>query len=197
MRGLQRHAVPAEQLDHDSADRLARLDRDNEDIAAAVGVLLHQHPQIRDEHETAYRGVRNGAFLLRIPAAALQEKQTALAAAVGRLREMTREVEGRVVRLPAIGHGDELLLAGDARDVRLVERTISNLRRLEPAFSLADEMVDLVGPHAVDLEFDQGHATGADREFAFAAEREDAPFALDRDLARQLGGGDDLRVILR
>ena len=48
-------AVSAEQLDRHPADRLARLDRGDENVAGLVGVLLHEQAQVADEDEAAGR----------------------------------------------------------------------------------------------------------------------------------------------
>ena len=63
--------------------------------------------------------------------------------------------------------------------------------RLKFAFRLANEMIDLVGRDAIDLELDYRHTARTDRDFALAAQREQAAIPLDFNFLREFGSGND------
>ena len=186
-------AVLAQDFHRDAGERRARLDREEENIAAPVGVLLYQHAEVGDENEAAIAHVAHRFFFTGSHSRARTKKETALAPAIGRQLEMTGEIEGGIVGPKLVLEIDRLMLDRDARDVFLVELA-KEFRVLETAVGLRDEMVDLVRSDAGDLVFDDADAARLDRELALAAERENAAAALDLDFARQSWDRDD-RVI--
>ena len=66
---------------------------------------------------------------------------------------------------------------------------VLELRRLEFAFGLADQVIDLGREDAVDFKLDHRHAARPDRELPFAAQGEQSAITLDLDFLRQLGAG--------
>ena len=192
----ERHAVLAQDLHGDAGEWRARLDRKDEDVAAPVGVFLHQQANVGDENEATIAHVADRPFLHRIPFSRAHEKEAALAPAVGRHLEMTGEVEGGIVRPKFVLDIDRLMLERDPRNVFLVELA-KEFRVLETAVGLRDEMIDLVRGDAGDFVFDLGDGARFDREFALAVERENSALALNLDFARQSGHGDDRVIGLR
>ena len=80
---LQRNPVLAQKIDRHIGERLAGFDRHQKHVVSAVRVFLGQDSDVGNENET--RIVDLDSFLLdRIVALGGQEKQTALASAVGR-----------------------------------------------------------------------------------------------------------------
>ena len=163
LRALDRDAIAAEDVDGHAGQRQTGLDRDHENIAGLVSVFLHQQSEVADENEPRRRDAFDEFFRDWVPRARLQEEQAALAAAVRGFLEILREIERGIVRLPFVLERDRLVFARDPRNVVLVERRVLEFRRLEFALRLADEMVDLRGENAIDLELDHGHAAGPDR----------------------------------
>ena len=74
---------------------------------------------------------------------------------------------------------------------------IAKFRVLEFALALANEVIDLGGSNARDFEFDRRQSAGTDRQFPFAAQREQAALTFDLHFARQLRHGDDRVVVFR
>src|SRR6266496_6400532 len=74
---------------------------------------------------------------------------------------------------------------------------IAKFRVLEFALALTDEVIDLGGSNARDFEFDRRQSAGTDRQFPFAAQREQAALTFDLHFARQLRHGDDRVVVFR
>ena len=153
---LDRHAVLAQNFHGRAVDRLTTFDRHQKNIAAAVGVFLRQNSDVGNKQKSAVPG-RPDRFLFRwVPAARSQEKQAALAPAICRFAKVLREIERRVIGLPFVFHRDRLLLNRDPRDVFLVKiQRRAELRVLELAFGLANEMVDLGCGNARNFEFDR------------------------------------------
>jgi hypothetical protein len=112
----------------------------------------------------------------------LEEKEAVHGGAVwGLSGEMFGEVESGEVWFKFIFKLDGLALGGDAGDVFLSEAGTPEAGILEFAGGLADEVIDLIGGDATDLVVDFVNAAGADGEFAFAADGEDATVTLDFD----------------
>ena len=134
------------------------LDRHQKDVVTAVRVFLRQNSDVGNENET--RIADFDCFLLdRIPPLRGQEKQTALASAVGRFAQLLAEIKCRVIRFPFVFHRDVLPVGRDARNVLLVE-VIWHLeqRMFEFSVGLADQMIDLRSGDAADFEFDRAQS---------------------------------------
>ena len=109
--------------------------------------------------------------------------------------EMFGEVESGEVWFKFIFKLDGLAFGGDAGDVFLSEAGTPEAGILEFAGGLADEVIDLIGGDATDLVVDFVNAAGADGEFAFAADGEDAAVSLDFDFFGEFGDGDERGVV--
>ena len=161
LRGLEGNAVLAEEIDNHIRKRLALFDRQQENVVTAVRVFLGQDSDVSNENEARILDP-NPLVLSRVPALRGQEKEAALAPAVGRLAQMLAEIERGIIRLPFVFHRDSLPLGRDAGNVFLVE-IIRHLeeRVLEFSFRLADQMIDLRRGYATDLELDRAERARA------------------------------------
>src|SRR5205809_7032435 len=116
-----------------------------------------------------------------------QEEKAALAAAICWFAKVLREIERGVIGLPFVIHCDRLLLNRNARDVFLVKvlrRT--ELRVLEFAFGLANEMVDLSCSNARNFKFDRPQSACTDRQFPVAVQRQQTALTFNLHFAWQL-----------
>src|SRR5207244_9281747 len=73
-----RQAVLPEQLDRRAGDRRAGRDRHDEDVVRAVGGVLHEEAEVRDEHDPARLDAVDPLLRLGIPARDADRKSTRL-----------------------------------------------------------------------------------------------------------------------
>ena len=109
---------------------------------------------------------------------------------------MSGKIERGITRLHQVRLGDALRFVAEAGEILLGKMRIAELGILEVAARLADEVIDRRCGHARNLVLDGRQAARADRELAFAAEREQAAVALDDDLLFRDRHGNDVGVIL-
>jgi len=147
-------AVLAEDLRRGPRHRSSALERDDEDLPAVVGVLLHQKTEIGDEDKPLVDIVGGGAVAL-VPTAFVlgkilevevprraEEKEPVSRRGLVPVEEF-REIEGDVVRLGRIRSVDLQFLDERFGDVVLAEGGVLEGGILEGAVGLADEVVDL------------------------------------------------------
>src|SRR6266496_4922178 len=115
LRRLDWNAVLAENLHRSAVDRFALLDRDQENIAAAIGISLRQNSNVGDEKESPVPDRGNRFFCDWIPAARGQEEKAALTPAVGRFAQLLGKLERRIICFPLVFERNRLLLHPDPR----------------------------------------------------------------------------------
>jgi hypothetical protein len=118
---LDRHAVLAQNLDGGAVDRLAVLDRHQEDVAAAISIFLCQNSDVRDQKKPAVANRRYRFLFRRIPAARSKKEKTTLASAVRWFAKMLGKIKRRIIRFPFVFERNRLLLERDPRDIFLIE----------------------------------------------------------------------------
>ena len=96
---LNRDAVLAENFHDRAADRFAGLDRDQKNIAAAIGILLYQDSDIGDKHEPVVLDRGERFFLDRVPAARGQKEKAAFASSIRRFVQLLGEINERNIKL--------------------------------------------------------------------------------------------------
>src|SRR5690242_13597029 len=119
LRGLNWNSVLAENVDGRAADRFARFNRNQEDVAAVAGAFLGDNANVGDEQEPAVFDVADRFLLLRVPTARAQKEKAALASAIGGFLQLFGKIECGIVRLPFVLNRDWLVLNRDARNIFL------------------------------------------------------------------------------
>jgi hypothetical protein len=178
--GRDRQAVLAEDLDLGAGDRIAVVDRGDEDLAAAVLGLLDEDAEVGDDEEPAVI-LAEDTLLLRIEGLDLEEEDPAPALPAA---EVGAEIDRVVDGLAGARLGERLVL-GEALGRVVDVEAVREARVAVLAAALGHDVVQLIGEHAPDLDADAGHVACEERDLLLAGHREQGARVQNAELPRE------------